>query len=104
DRRFHLTIAKLSGNPFVEFFVQQIGRMRCELPRVTEVYARVCHDDGASRADEHMAIFDALRARDPVAARNAMRHHFQRLFEAMLPATESQALEEIRRRTQQDRE
>jgi hypothetical protein len=33
-----------------------------------------------------------------------MRHHFQRLFEAMLQATESQALEEIRRRTQRDRE
>lgn len=104
DRRFHLAIARLSGNPVVEFFVQQIWRMRSELPRVTEVYARVCHDDGASRADEHMAIFEALRARDPVAARNAMRHHFQRLFEAMLQATESQALEEIRRRTQQDRE
>lgn len=104
DRRFHLAIARLSGNPVVEFFVQQIWRMRSELPRVTEVYARVCHDDGASRADEHMAIFEALRARDSVAARNAMRHHFQRLFEAMLQATESQALEEIRRRTQQDRE
>ena len=104
DRRFHLAIARLSGNPVVEFFVQQIWRMRSELPRVTEVYARVCHDDGASRADEHMAIFEALRARDPVAARNAMRHHFQRLFEAMLQTTESQALEEIRRRTQQDRE
>ncbi len=24
DRRFHLTIARLSGNPVVEFFVQQI--------------------------------------------------------------------------------
>jgi len=56
DRRFHLTIARLSGNPVVEYFVQQIWRMRSELPRVTEVYARVCHDDGASRADEHMAI------------------------------------------------
>jgi DNA-binding FadR family transcriptional regulator len=63
DRRFHLAIARLSGNPVVEFFVQQIWRMRSELPRVTEVYARVCHDDGASRADEHMAIFEALRAR-----------------------------------------
>ena len=104
DRRFHLTIARLSSNPVVEYFIQQIWRMRSDLPRVAEVYARVCHDDGASRADEHMAIFEALRSRDPVAARNAMRYHFQRLFEAMLEATESQALEEIRRRTQQDRE
>jgi len=104
DRRFHLAIARLSGNPVVEHFVQQIWRMRSDLPRVAEVYARVCHDDGASRADEHWAIFEALRSRDPAAARNAMRHHFQRLFEAMLEATENQALAEIRRQTQQDRE
>ncbi|WP_349986062.1 FadR/GntR family transcriptional regulator [Stenotrophomonas sp. WHRI 8082] len=104
DRRFHLTIARLSGNPVVEYFVQQIWRMRSDMPRVAEVYARVCHDDGASRADEHMAIFEALASRDPAAARNAMRYHFQRLFEAMLEATENQALAEIRRRTAQDRE
>lgn len=33
-----------------------------------------------------------------------MRDHFQRLFESMLDATENEALAEIRRRTQQDRE
>jgi hypothetical protein len=33
-----------------------------------------------------------------------VRNHFQRLFESMLEATESQALAEIRNRTQQDRE
>jgi GntR family transcriptional regulator, transcriptional repressor for pyruvate dehydrogenase complex len=104
DRRFHLAIARISGNPVVEHFIQQIWRMRTELPRVREVYARVCHDDGANRADEHAAIFEAIRARDPAAARSAMRVHFQRLFEAMLAATESEALAEIRRRTEQDRE
>jgi hypothetical protein len=43
-------------------------------------------------------------ARDPAGARLAMRNHFQRLFESMLEATENEALAEIRRRTQQDRE
>ena len=42
-------------------------------------------------------------ARDPAAARTAMREHFQRLFEAMISATEHTALEEVRRRIGEDR-
>ncbi|CAD2254710.1 FadR/GntR family transcriptional regulator [Xanthomonas arboricola pv. juglandis] len=103
DRAFHLAIARISGNPVVAHCVQLIWRMRNELPRVREVYARVCHDDGATRVDEHTAILQALQQRDSVAARTAMRNHFQRLFESMLEATENDALAEIRRRTQQDR-
>ncbi|MBD9368483.1 FadR/GntR family transcriptional regulator [Xanthomonas sp. XNM01] len=104
DRQFHLAIARIAGNPVVEHCVQLIWRIRGEVPRVREVHAKVCHDDGDTRREEHMAIFDALRRRDPAGARTAMRNHFKRLFEAMLEATESQALEEIRRRTQADRE
>lgn len=104
DRHFHLAIARICGNPVMEYCIQQIWRMRTELPRVKQAYARVCHNDGDSRTDEHTAILDALRARDPAAARAAMRQHFQRLFESMLQATESAALAEIRRRTEEDRE
>ena len=93
-----------AGNPVVEHCVQLIWRMRNELPRVRQVYANVCHNDGDTRNDEHTAILDGLRLRDPGAARTAMRNHFQRLFESMLEATENEALAEIRRRTQQDRE
>ena len=104
DRHFHLAIARMAGNPVVEYCVQQIWRMRNELPRVRQVYAHVCHQHDDTRTDEHAAILDALKTRDPAAARNAMRNHFQRLFESMLEATENEALAEIRRRTQQDRE
>jgi len=104
DRQFHLAIARIAGNPVVEHCVQLIWRMRNELPRVRQVYANVCHNDGDTRNDEHTAILDGLRLRDPGAARTAMRNHFQRLFESMLEATENEALAEIRRRTQQDRE
>jgi len=104
DRRFHLAIARICGNPVVEHCIQQIWRMRTELPRVKQAYARVCHNDGDSRSDEHAAIVHALRARDPAGARAAMRGHFQRLFESMLAATETAALAEIRKRTEEDRE
>ena len=104
DRRFHLGIARIAGNPVVEHCIQMIWRMRNELPRVVQVYARVCHNDGTTRNDEHGAILAALQARDPSAARNAMRNHFQRLFESMLEATENDALAEVRRKIQVDRE
>ncbi|WP_312084868.1 FadR/GntR family transcriptional regulator [Brevundimonas sp.] len=104
DQQFHETIARLSGNPVVEYCIRLIWRMRNELPKVKQVYQSVCHHDWASRTDEHLAILNALRARDPQASRAAMRDHFHRLFEAMLAAEEAEALAEIRRRTQQDRD
>ena len=104
DQAFHLAIARISGNPVVEHCVQLIWRMRNELPRVKQVYSRVCHNDWDDRTDEHAAILSALRSRDPQASRAAMRDHFHSLFEAMLAATETDALAEVRRRTEYDRE
>ncbi|KAF1720840.1 FadR/GntR family transcriptional regulator [Pseudoxanthomonas wuyuanensis] len=104
DRKFHLAIARICGNPVVEYCIHLLWRMRNELPRVRQAYSRVCHDDGSARSDEHAAILMALKSRDPAAARTAMRSHFQRLFESMLEATESEALAEIRRHTEQNRE
>lgn len=104
DQKFHLAIARISGNPVVEYCIHLIWRMRNELPRVQKVYARVCHNDGSDRAHEHAEILAALRARNPATARKAMQQHFQRLFESMLEATESDALAEIRSRTREHRE
>lgn len=103
DRRFHIAIARLSGNPVMEYAVSSLWRMRNELPKVKTVYSSVCVTDAAARTNEHAAVVDALSARDPAAARSAMREHFQRLFEAMISATELTALEEIRRRIGEDR-
>lgn len=104
DRQFHLTIARIAGNPVIEHCIQLIWRMRNELPRVKRVYASVCHHDWDARTDEHAAVLAALKARDAQGSRAAMRDHFHRLFEAMLEATEKDALAEVRRRTEHDRE
>lgn len=104
DRRFHIAIARLSGNPVMEYAVSSLWRMRNELPKVKHVYSSVCVTDASARTHEHAAVVDALSARDPAAARTAMREHFQRLFEAMISATEHTALEEVRRRIGEDRQ
>ncbi len=46
--------------------------------------------------DEHRAIIEALRSRDPVAARTAMREHLGRVLEYLLASTEIEAIEEAR--------
>ncbi|APG61546.1 GntR family transcriptional regulator [Sphingorhabdus lutea] len=103
DRQFHLSIAKMSCNPVVEYTIEQLWRIRNELPQVQKVYSSVCVTDAKARTDEHASIYAALRDRDPAAARFAMREHFQRLFEAMLVATETSAFEEVKRKIGEDR-
>ena len=104
DREFHRTIASASGNAAVRYVVEMLWRMRMESKQVREVYDAVCHDDADEREAEHREILDALRARDPAAARNAMREHFRRLIKSMLDVTEEQALEELRRKANESRE
>ena len=104
DRDFHLAIAAATGNTAASHIVEVLWRMRTELPDVKEVYDAVCHEDASARGLEHSDIFDALKARDPGAARIAMRRHFTRLLESMVSVTEAQALQEIRRRANESRQ
>ncbi len=104
DREFHRTIAAASGNAAVRHVVEMLWRIRMESKEVRQVYDAVCHDDAEEREAEHRAILDALRARDPAAARTAMREHFRRLIKSMLDVTEEQALEELRRKANESRE
>ena len=104
DRDFHRTIASASGNAAVRYVVEILWRIRMESKEVREVYDAVCHDDAEKREAEHRDILDALRARDPAAARTAMREHFRRLIESMLDVTEERAFEELRRKANESRE
>ena len=104
DRIFHMTIAKASGNTANYFIMENLWRMRVELPDVREMYAAVCEEDSYSRVDEHAAILDALKERNPDKARKAMRAHFSRLIENLLVASEQHAIEAARRRSHANRE
>ena len=104
DREFHRVIASASGNAAVLHVVEMLWRIRMESKPVREVYDSVCHGDAEAREAEHRAILDGLRARNPAAARIAMREHFRRLIESMLDVTEEQALEELRRKATESRE
>lgn len=104
DREFHLLITRVTGNAANEFFMDNLWRMRTEIESVKRVYAAVCVTDSSHRVDEHSEILQALKNRDAEAARAAMRGHFSRLLEALLDASEKQAIEEARARSTANRE
>ena len=103
DEQFHLTIAKACNNAALLHTVRALWAMREEIPDVRAAYAAVCVHDAESRTAEHRAVYDAIAARDPGAARAAMRKHFHRLLESMLEATERAALEEVQQQATESR-
>jgi GntR family transcriptional regulator, hexuronate regulon transcriptional repressor len=54
--------------------------------------------------EEHGAVLAALRARDPAAARAAMRTHLSAVLDSLLFATEEKAIAEARRAAQAKRQ
>ncbi len=83
DTAFHAAIATATSNDYFVRFTNFLG-VRLVPPRT--VYLR--HDDGVPSeeyiraiADDHAAIFTAIRKRDPAAARNAARAHMYKSME-----------------------
>ncbi|QUL38145.1 FadR/GntR family transcriptional regulator [Erythrobacter sp. JK5] len=103
DEEFHRTIAEATNNAAILHSIKSLWRMREEIAGVKGTYDAVCVHDPKSRIEEHRTIFEALKSRDPAAARVAMRKHFTRLLETMLETTERMALEEVQQQASQSR-
>lgn len=99
DREFHLTIARATGNGAMVSIVGELWvmRERCDLART--ILERARGSGLAPRIAEHRLIVEALRSRDPTAAREAMRAHLNAVIEHLLARTESQFIERARIRT-----
>ncbi len=80
DRRFHICIADATGNSVL---LQMVKAMSDQTD--SPVWAKMdqhFHTKSLREAaqQDHQLIFDALLARDPVAARAAMRTHLERVI------------------------
>ncbi|MCY3857766.1 MAG: FCD domain-containing protein [Gammaproteobacteria bacterium] len=104
DRDFHLVIATASGNAAILHTVRMFWRIRNEVESVKRVYSAVCLQDTGPRGKEHLDILNALKRRDPMQARIAMRAHFFRLLESMLDVSTAQAIEAARRQADEERQ
>ncbi|WP_214201438.1 FadR/GntR family transcriptional regulator [Novosphingobium profundi] len=89
DREFHQVIAEASGNGALEAVVRDLWDMRERAPLARSILHRARGLGLGARVDEHRAILEALRARDALAARQAMRAHLERVIDHLLAMTEN---------------
>lgn len=96
DRDFHITIAEATRNSAIASVIENLWDMRYKSPMCMKMFDRARDAGVQPRYDDHSLILKALKARDPQAARAAMRSHLDRVINSMLTATETDALERAR--------
>lgn len=88
DCAFHAGIAAASGNVFWKKLTESLSRNIAIGIGVTRVNEARRKDFSAQVKAEHLALLDALRAGDPVAARKAAIRHLESSAERILAAEE----------------
>lgn len=75
DEKFHNLIAGAAENTAMQKTVEWLWRLRAQSV-LSRGYHRMIVEEGVfPTLDEHKAILEALKSRDPVAARQAMKNH-----------------------------
>lgn len=96
DREFHLSIARTTRNAAVARSIEELWNIRATSPESALLHSKARFAHIKPVVDDHQAILEALRARDPAAARAAMRSHLSRVLDSLLFATEEKAIEDAR--------
>jgi GntR family transcriptional repressor for pyruvate dehydrogenase complex len=96
DRQFHHAIAKATRNAAMAAVIDSLWMIRLQSPKCVALFTRSRTRGVKPVVIEHRAILQALRARDPDAARAAMRAHLQHVLNYLLDATEAEALAEAK--------
>ncbi|MEO5586911.1 MAG: FCD domain-containing protein [Novosphingobium sp.] len=104
DRAFHLAIARATRNTAVFNVISQLWDLRYNSPEAALLHAKARTAHVMPVVEEHSAVLDALRRRDPAAARAAMRTHLSAVLDSLLFATEEQAVAEARRSVEAKRQ
>lgn len=98
DRRFHLLIAQSTQNSALLAAVEMLWDARERSPQYKLMRAKAQAAGVVPRSDEHHAIINALRRRQPDEARAAMRSHITRVLDSLMETTEVHELEQARER------
>lgn len=96
DHRFHVAIASATGNAAIRSVIEYLWDLRIRSPLAANMFARAKRGGITPRVEEHRPIIAALRARDPHAARSAMRRHLRGVVDDLLEATELEAMARTR--------
>lgn len=104
DHDFHMLIATATRNAVIRNQVEEMWRLRSTSPNCALLLEKARTANVHPVVEEHMAVLEALRARDPAAARAAMRNHMSAVINHLLFATEEEAIEAARRNVASTRE
>lgn len=104
DREFHLTIARATRNAAVVRTIEDLWRVRATSPDSALLHAKARFANVKPIVEEHGAILEALRSRDPAMARAAMRTHLTSVLDSLLFATEEKAISEARKTAAEKRQ
>lgn len=96
DRDFHMLIARATRNLAIVNAIEELWRLRSTSPECALLHAKARAANVRPVVEEHSAIVEALRTRDPAKARAAMRAHLAAVIDHLLFATEEQALAKAR--------
>ena len=89
DRAFHLAIARATRNNALLAAITNLWDLRSTSPEAALLHAKARTSNIKPVVAEHTAILDALIARNPDAARTAMRAHLSAVIDSLLFATDS---------------
>jgi GntR family transcriptional repressor for pyruvate dehydrogenase complex len=104
DREFHIAIARATRNSAIVDAVARLWELRSLSPEAALLHEKARTANIKPVVDEHSAILDALRARDPAGARAAMRNHLTQVIDSLLFATEERQIAEARQAAQAKRD
>ncbi|MFT5211424.1 MAG: DNA-binding FadR family transcriptional regulator [Flavobacterium sp.] len=101
DQTFHERIASATRNSAIISTIEQLWSFRTRMPMWTRLHEIIANLEGEpgwtndrKTLMDHQRILNALRARDSEAARHAMRTHLEHVREALLKASEHDAISE----------
>lgn len=103
DHDFHLLIARATRNVAIANAIEDLWRVRSTSPECALLLAKARTAQVKPVVEEHSVIVEALRSRDPVRSRRAMREHLHAVMDHLLFTTEERAVEEARRSVGQTR-
>ena len=96
DRAFHCAVAQATRNAALVKMVELLWELRDGSAMWAKLHERVrAAQVRPASLDDHRRIIDALRQRDPEAARKAMDDHLRRVADDLLRVTEAEFAGEV---------
>lgn len=96
DRAFHLRIASATRNAAIREAIERLWDLRATSPEAALLHEKARTANIKPVVEEHTAILEAIRSRNPENARAAMRAHLSQVIDSLLFATEEQQIAAVR--------